>query len=46
MILHLNFWLDYGDGNFEEATFGCMLTMPFFPVFEIIQLFRELLKKE
>lgn len=41
MVLHLNFWADYGKGDIEKSLVGCMFTLPLFPIFGIVQMFRK-----
>lgn len=41
MVLHLNFWADYGKGDIEKSLVGCMFTLPLFPIFGIVQMVRK-----
>ena len=41
MVLHLNFWADYGKGDIEKSLVGSMFTLPLFPIFGIIQMVRK-----
>lgn len=41
MVLHLNFWVDYGKGDIEKSLVGCMFTLPLFPIFGIVQMVRK-----
>lgn len=42
MALHMIFWADFGKGDIEKSLIGCMFTLPFFPIFGIIQIIRGL----
>lgn len=41
MALHMNFWADFGKGDIEKSLVGCMFTLPFFPIFGIIQIIKK-----
>lgn len=41
MGLHMNFWVDIGNGNIEKSIIGCLFTLPFFPIFGIVQMVRK-----
>lgn len=37
MALHMDFWTDFGKGDIEKSLAGCLFTLPFFPIFGIMQ---------
>ncbi len=39
--MHMTFWAEYGKGDIEKSLVGCMLTLPVFPIFGIIQMVRK-----
>lgn len=41
MALYMNFWADFGKGDIEKSLVGCMFTLPFFPIFGIIQIIKK-----
>lgn len=41
MTLHMNFWADFGKGDIEKSLVGCLFTLPFFPIFGIIQIIKK-----
>lgn len=41
MVLHMTFWADFGKGDIEKSLVGCMFTLPFFPIFGIIQIIKK-----
>ncbi len=41
MVLHMNFWADFGKGDIEKSLVGCMFTLPLFPIFGIIQIIKK-----
>ena len=42
LAMHMTFWEEYGKGDIEKSLVGCMLTLPVFPIFGIIQMVRKL----
>ena len=41
MMLHINFWADYGKGDINKSVVGCLFTLPLFPIFGIVQMVRK-----
>lgn len=41
MVLHMIFWAEVGKGDIEKSLVGCMFTLPFFPIFGIIQIIKK-----
>ena len=41
MALHMNFWADFGKGDIDKSVVGCLFTLPFFPIFGIVQMVRK-----
>ena len=44
MALHMDFWADFGEGDIGKSLFGCMFTLPLFPIFGIMQIIKMLSK--
>lgn len=41
MVLHINFWADFGKEDIDKSVVGCLFTLPFFPIFGIVQMVRK-----